>query len=163
MYEPREFTTSELLTWNRFLSQTLLGLALAWARERDGSVDGFVQFARGHLEQVWEGMGAGGVEAATLALQLNAEAFAGQSHSHAVNPESGEVIVDDLPGERLCQELEYHFDIDVTPEALREVAGLNQEEMNRLYDLLAAVVDGAGYGYQREDHEGGRQRLIVRA
>jgi len=163
MYEPREFTTSELLTWNRFLSQTLLGLALAWARERDGSADGFVHFARGRLGQVWEGMGAGGVEAATLALQLNAEAFAGKSHSHAVNPESGEVIVDDLPSGSLCEELEYHFDIDVTPEVLREVAGVSQAEMNRLYDLLAAVVDGAGYGYQREDRGEGKQRLIVRA
>lgn len=163
MYEPREFSTSELLVWNRFLSQTLLGLALAWARERDGSAEGFVQFARGRLEQVWEGMGAGGVEAATLALQLNAEAFGGRSQTHAANPESGEVIVSDLPGEQLCEELEYHFDIEVTPEALLEIAGVSQSEMNHLYDLLAAVVDGAGYGYQREDHGEGQQRLIVRA
>lgn len=163
MFEPRDYTPRELQIWGRFTSLTLLGLALAWVRERDGSLDDFIGFAGGRLAASWEGMGAGGIEAATLALLLNVQSLGAEVSSRAMNPEEGEIVASNLPSATLCRELEEYFEVEAEPEELLAIAGVTQEEINRLFDIFGAVPAAAGFDYQRETDQSGQQRLMLRA
>ncbi|MDI3340964.1 MAG: hypothetical protein QJR03_10580 [Sphaerobacter sp.] len=162
MLEPRPYTPAELLAWCRLTALTLTGLALAYTREREGTVDGFVAYAAARLGETWGALGTPGVEATTLLLQLSAEALGGDVRSRAMTAEEGEVLISGLPGDGLCQALEDHFDMALTVDDILAVAGASQEELNRLYDVLGGIVAGAGYVYDRE-LEGDDQRLTVRA
>lgn len=164
MYEPRAYTTAELLDWCRFSALTLLGLALAYARERDGSVDGFVSFAASKLEASGGTLGAGGVEAAALGLALSVEALGAEVRSRSMTAEQADLTISDLPSERLCQDLEDRFEVQITPEEMLALAGVTREEMSRVYDILGAAAAAGGVEFQREAAEDDAgQRLTLRA
>lgn len=163
MLEPREYTPRELLAWSRFSGLSLLGLALAYIRERDGAVDGFVSFAGERLAEAWGGFGAGDVESAMLGLLLSAEALGAEVRSRAMNPEEAEAVVSNLPGPQMCQDLEDRFDVQVTPEDILALAGVSQDEMNRLFDILGAAAAAGGFEFRREPEGEDAQRLVVRA
>lgn len=162
MLEQRPYTPQELLAWCRLTGLTLVGLALAYVREREGGIDGFIDYAAARLGETWGAMGTPGVEASTLLLQLSAEALGGDVRSRAMTAEEGEILISDLPGDGLPEALEDRFDMTVTVDDILGVAGVSREEMNRLYDVLGGIVTGAGYAYARES-EGEDQRLTVRA
>ena len=161
MLERRDFTPQELLAWNRFLSLVLLGSALAFIREREGSLDEFVGFAAGRLGTLWSGIAGGGTEPALLALLLNVQAAGADLRADTVNPEEGEVVVSDLPGDTLYAELEDRFEVVLRPDDLLALAGVSQEELNRLLDVFGAAVGGGDFEYRRQP-EGDGQRLTLR-
>lgn len=163
MLEPRAYTPAELLAWCRFTSLALLGTALGYVREREGTTDGFLEHAATQLGQLWGSMGASGVEATTLSLLLTVEALGADIRSRAMNPEEGEVVVSDLPGAGLVESLADHFDIEITPEELPALAGVSVEELNKLYDLLGAAMTAGAFDFEREPGEPDGQRLLIRA
>lgn len=163
MFERREYTPAELLAWARFAGLTLVGVALSYARERDGSVDPFVDFAAARLAEHWGAPEGGGVEAAVLGFLLNTEALGAEVGSRAMNPEEAEVVLSDLPGERVMRDLDERFEVQLTAKDLLEAAGVSQEEMNRVYDVLGAAAAAAGLEYRREPATSGGQRIMLQA
>lgn len=162
MFEPRPYTPEELLAWCRLTTLTLAGAALAYARERDGTVDAFVEYAAEHVGQALGGASQGAVEPATLALALGVEALGAEVRGRAMTAEQGLLEVSDLPSAQLCQDLDDRFELELTPDDLLELAGVTQEEMNRLFDILAGIAQGLEF--QREPAEDGDgQRLVLRA
>jgi hypothetical protein len=160
--EHREFNERELLAWCRFVSATLLGIALAYARDRGGGIDDFVDYARAQTSQAWEGLGGRGVEPAALGLLLNVDALGGDVHSRQVSPESGEIVTGSLPGQRVSDGLADRFEVDLSPDQIRALAGVSEDELNRVLDILAGIADAAGVEYERASGEDG-QRIVLRA
>jgi len=163
MFEPREYTVAELLTWARFAALTLVGVALSYARERDGSVDRFIDFASARLSERWGAPAGGGVEAAMLGFLLNAEALGADVRGRAMNPEEAEAVLSDLPGERVMRDLDDRFEVLLSTEDLLEAAGVSREEMNRVYDVLGAAAAAAGFEYRRETDAAGGQQIVLQA
>lgn len=159
--QQRDFSQGELLAWCRFLTITLLGSALSYAREREGSVDGLLEEMTRRLSDVFETRSGGGVEAAMLGLLLNVEAVGGEIGGRAIGPESGEVLVSSLPGERIPRDLLEQFDVALSQEDLLAIGGTTRDELNRLFDLFGAVAALEGFEYLRDD-EGDEQRLRLR-
>ncbi|HET9014481.1 MAG TPA: hypothetical protein VFN57_02720 [Thermomicrobiaceae bacterium] len=162
MMEPRKYSPAELLAWSRLAGLTLVGLALAYARERDGSVDEFVDFASARLAESWGAPAGGGVEVALLGLLLNAEALGADVLSRAMNPEEAEAVLSDLPGERVVRDLDDRFEVQLTAEDVLAAAGVNQAEMNRVYDMIGAAAAAAGVEYRREPAAAVGQRIVLR-
>jgi hypothetical protein len=160
--EHRNFNDRELLTWNRFLVSVLLGIAVAYGRERGGGVDDFVEFASARLAQAWEGLGGRGVEPAALGLLLNIESLGGDVQSRQAGPESAEIVTGSLPGQVVSNGLSEWFEVNLSSAQIRALAGVTEDEMNGLLDVLAGVADAAGVEAQREP-EGNAQRITLRA
>ncbi len=159
MLEPRPYRPSELLAWCRLLAQALGGLGLAYAREREGDVEDFVAFARERLA----GLGGGvGVEDAALSLLLSVEAIGGEVRSRALTPESAEIVAADLPGEALVRDLDEELDLAVAADDLLALVGVDQVDLNRLYDILGGAAAGEGVEYLRQAEPDG-QHLTLRA
>lgn len=160
MLERREYTVPELLAWCRFTSMLLLGSALAYTREREGTVDQLIDFAGQRLSALYSG--TLGVESAMLGLRLSLEALGAEVRTSSQNPEEGEIVAGNLPSERLTGSLSEHFDLDVRPADILALCGLGQDDLNRLYDLLGTAAAGPSLAYEREPLDGD-QRLTLRA
>lgn len=161
MIEPRPYTPQELLAWCRLLTLTLTGAAMTYAREQEGSIDGFVELASQRLSSLLGGASVGAIEPAMLGLLLNSEAVGGEILSRAVNPEEAEAVVADLPGQRVSTDLEDRFEVSITPEQILEAAGVSQDDLNRLFDIFGAVAASQGFEFAREETAEG-QRLLLR-
>lgn len=161
MFEQRDFTPRELLVWCRFLSLNLVGAAMVYVREREGSVDGLIEDMSKRLGDALSGMCGGGVETAMLGLLLNVEALGGEIRSRSLSPESGEIVVDRLPGQRILADLEDRFEVALSQEDLLSISGVAPEELNRLFDLFGAIAAGTQLEFQRDD-VGEEQRLTLR-
>jgi hypothetical protein len=161
MLQQRPFSPNELLAWCRLMALSLAGSAMAYAKDRDGSVDGLVQFWSERLAGLSMGVPGGGVESALLGLLLNVEALGGEITSRSVNPEGAEVVVKSLPGERVVDEVEHRFEVALTEEDLLTVAGVTREELNHLLDVFGTAAAGAGFEFLRAE-EDGNQHLTMR-
>src|SRR5579884_3775862 len=160
MFEPRRYTTEELLTWCRFAALTLLGTTLAYTRAREGTLDPLIDFVGQHLSEVYGG--TAGVEPAMLGLLLNVEAIGAELRSSVMNAAEGEVIVGNLPGDQLAESVADLFDVAITAEDILALCDVSEEELNRLLDIFGAAAAGPNLVYQREELDGS-QRLTLRA
>ncbi|HET7037538.1 MAG TPA: hypothetical protein VFI42_17770 [Thermomicrobiaceae bacterium] len=160
MIEPRRYTTEELLAWCRFAALTLLGSALAYTREREGTLDSLIDFISQRLSDVYGG--TLGVEPAMLGLLLNVQALGGELRSTMMNPAEGEAVVSNLPGEQVAAAVAELFDVAVTAEDMLALCGISQADLNRLYDIFGQAAAGAGLVYAREPLDGD-QRLTLGA
>lgn len=161
MLQQRPYTPHELLAWCRLLAVSLAGSAMAYAREREGSCDGLLEFWRERLAGLSLDAPGDRIEPALLGLQLNLEAIGGKITSRAVNPEGAELVVSSLPGERLMQDLEDRFEVSLAEADLLAGLGVTSEELNRLLDVFGHAAARASFEYQRES-EGDTQRLNLR-
>ncbi len=161
MLQQRPYSPNELLAWCRLLSMSLIGTAISYTREREGSIDGLMQAWTDLLGGLSTGVAGGGVESALLGLLLNVEAIGGEITSRAVNPEGAEVEVKSLPGERISDEIEHRFEVLLREEDLLAATGVTREELNRLLDVFGKAAAGTGFEYDREG-EDGKERLTLR-
>lgn len=161
MLEQRPYSPNELLAWCRLLTLSLAGSALSYAKEREGDVDGLVEWWSERLSRFSMGVPGGGVESALLGLLLNVEAIGGQITSRAVNPEGAEVVVKSLPGDHVPEELDYRFEVSQSEEDLLAVMGVSREDLNRLLDVFGAAAAGTRFEYGRSS-EGDEERLTLR-
>jgi hypothetical protein len=161
MLQQRPYTPNELLTWCRLLCLSLTGAALAYTREREGSVAGLVDYLSERIPGMALGAGFGSVEAAMLGLLLNVEAIGGRIESRAVNPEGAEVVTPNLPGDALMQDLEDRFEVALNPDDLLAGLGVSQEELNQLLDVFGRAAATTAFEFVREE-EGGAQKLALR-
>jgi len=161
MLQQRPYTPDELLTWCRLLCLSLTGAALAYTREREGSVDGLVNYLSERIPGMAMGAGFGSVEAAMLGLLLNVEAVGGRIESRAVNPEGAEIVTTNLPGDALIQALEDRFEVALSPNDLLSGLGISQVELNRLLDIFGRAAATDAFEFVRED-EGDEQKLALR-
>ena len=161
MLQQRPYTPDELLTWCRLLCLSLTGAALAYTREREGSVDGLVNYLSERIPGMAMGAGFGSVEAAMLGLLLNVEAVGGRIESRAVNPEGAEIVTTNLPGDALIQALEDRFEIALSPNDLLSGLGISQVELNRLLDIFGRAAATDAFEFVREE-EGDEQKLALR-
>ncbi len=161
MLEQRPYSPNELLAWCRLLTLSLAGSALSYAKERDGNVDGLVDWWSERLSGFSMGVPGGGVESALLGLLLNVEAIGGDITSRSVNPEGAEVVVKSLPGEHVPEELDYRFEVALSEEDLLSIIGVTRDELNRLLDVFGAAAAGTGFEYGRSS-EGDAEHLTLR-
>jgi hypothetical protein len=161
MLQQRPYTPDELLTWCRLLCLSLTGAALAYTREREGSVDGLVNYLSERIPGMAMGAGFGSVEAAMLGLLLNVEAVGGRIESRAVNPEGAEIVTTNLPGDALIQALEDRFEVALSPNDLLSGLGISQVELNRLLDIFGRAAATDAFEFVREE-EGDEQKLALR-
>jgi hypothetical protein len=162
MLEQRPYTPNELLTWCRLLCLSLAGSAMAYTREREGTIDGLVAFMSERIPGMAMGAGFGSVEAAILGLLLNVEAIGGQIASRAVNPEGAELVTTSVPGEQLMQELEDRFEVVLSEENLLEGIGVSRRDLDQLLDVFGRAAATSAFEFVREEEEGGPQRLALR-
>jgi hypothetical protein len=165
MIEQRDFTPQELLVWCRFLSLNMVGAAMAYVREQEGAVDGLIEAMSSRLGSALSGMSGGGVEPAMLGLLLNVEALGSEVRSRSISPESGEIAVDSLPGQRLIADLEDRFEVALSQVELLSISGVERDELNRLFDLFGAIAAGGQLEFQRDEDSaatGTEQRLTLR-
>ncbi len=153
MLQQRPYSANELLAWCRLLALSLSGSAMAYVKEREGSVDGLVDFWSERLAGLSMEVPGGGVEAALLGLLLNVEAIGGEISSRGVNPEGAEVVVSRLPGEQIRSELEDQFEVSLASEDLLAALGVTRDELNRLLDVFGHAAAKATFEYQRETKE----------
>lgn len=161
MLQQRPYTPNELLTWCRLLCLSLTGAALAYTREREGTVDGLVDYLSERIPGMGLGAGFGSVEAAMLGLLLNVEAVGGRIESRSVNPEGAEVVTTSLPGQALMQELEDRFEVALSPDDLLAGLGVGQDELNQLLDIFGRAAATDAFEFTREE-ESDEQRLALR-
>ncbi len=134
---------------------------MAYVKDREGSVDGLVDFWSERLAGLSMEAPGGGVEAALLGLLLNVEAIGGQIGSRAVNPEGAEILVQSLPGERVSDDIEDRFEVSLTGEDLLAVLGITREELNRLLDVFGYAAAKGNFEFRHESDDGA-ERLNLR-
>lgn len=161
MLEQRPYSASELLAWSRLLSLILAGSALAYVTQGEGSGEGLITWWKEKLGVLATGTRGGGVENALLGLLLNLEVIGAEIQSRAVNAEGAEVAVTGLPGEKIGEEVEHGFEVEVSQEELLEVVGLRRDELQQILDVFGAAAAGADFEYVREK-EGATQLLKLR-
>jgi hypothetical protein len=161
MLEHRPYTPHELLTWCRLLCLSLAGSAMAYTREREGTIDGLVAFMSERIPGIGMGDAFGSVEAAMLGLLLNVEAVGGRIDSRAVNPEGAELVTTSLPGERLMADLEDRFEVALSEENLLKGLGVSQKGLNQLLDIFGRAAATTAFEFVREE-EDELQRLALR-
>lgn len=161
MVEQRPYSAEELLAWSRLLGMVLAGSALAYVKEREGTVDELLQWWEEKLGVLATGTRGGGVENALLGLLLNLEAIGAEIRSKAVNAEGAEVAVLSLPGRKIGAEVEDHFEVEVRQDQLLELMGIGHDELDRMLDVFGAAAAGVAFEYVREQ-EGDTQLLKVR-
>ena len=161
MLEHRPYTPEELLTWCRLLCLSLVGSAMSYTREREGTIDGLVAHLSERIPGIGMGDAFGSVEAAMLGLLLNVEAIGGRIDSRAVNPEGAELVTTSLPGERLMADLADRFDVALSEEDFLEGLGVSQKDLNQLLDIFGRAAATTAFEFVR-DEEDIRQRLALR-
>jgi hypothetical protein len=160
--QQRPYSASELLAWCRLLALGLAGSAMAYVREREGSIDGLIDFWSERLAGLSMEIPGGGVEQVLLGLLLNVEAIGAEITSRSVNPEGGEVEVGSLPGVRVRQGIEDQFEVSLSDEEILAAFGMTREEMNRLLDVFGRAAAKSSFEYLRQE-EDGTQQLKLRA
>lgn len=138
----------------------LANIAVIALDSEDGD---FVKTARERLSRAWEGLGAQGVEGAMLSMILTLEAMGCRIKSTQTSPENSEIIVEPYPGSVMLDGLEDRFEIHMGADDWRSLLQVDPEKVDRIYDILGAVADGAGVEYVRETTEDGDIRLVLRA
>jgi hypothetical protein len=153
-----KYNERDHLAWSRFMLINLAAIAIE--SNSDGS---FAEKARARLCHVWQGLGAQGVEGAMLSMILTLESIGCTIYSVQTSPESGEIIVDSLPGQPLLDGLEDRFDIRMSAADWGSALDTDEKSLEQLYDIFGAIADAAGVEYAREVTGDGHTRLILRA
>ena len=161
MLEQRPYSAEELLAWSRLLIVMLAGTALTYVKEHEGSVDGLIAFWDEKLEVLLSGTHSGGVENALLGLLLNMEAIGADIKSTVANAEGAEIAVGSLPGKKIGEGIEHHFEVEVSEGELLELIGTTREDLNKLLDCFGAATGGMNLEFMREG-EGDTQLLKLR-
>jgi hypothetical protein len=129
----------------------------------DNYGNSFTEHARTRLSRAWEGLGAQGVEGAMLSMILTLEAMGCHIKSTQTSPENSEIIVEPMPGRDMLDGLGERFDIELPADDWLQLIGADQDQADRMFDLLGAIADGAGVEFLREESDEGDIRLVLRA